>query len=743
MRLNRRRRRLGRAALLAAGAAAVLSVLVPTPAPALGAAPSGGSAVVSLYAGNAGTESAGESVTVTIGLDNESSASVGPGTATLSITEKPLADRTELDAWVKQGGDGPATRVIGTVSTPGVTAGTSQRVATLTLPAEAVGLGGDTAVYGIEAVVADSSGTVGTGRSSLTYVGGAAQRQVGLAVAMPITVPPTSDGLISPDDLLTYTAPDGLLTRQLEIARNHSQIAIAIDPMIIASIRVLGTSAPQSARGWLDQLSLLPNDSFPLQYGDADPALQLQSGLTSLLQPSSFGYALDPKDFATPLDVGETPQPTPTPTTNPFVTPTPTATQQPNVPTLQQLLSWPYTFSGIAWPADNSLRTEDLETLAANGFPSTIVSGSNTNAASLSATADPPLPIKGGTALVTDQGVSTALRKVIAATDTDEENAAMASVSAQLAEISRQSGDGTVILAGLGRDWPASSSEANRALNAIYALPWVSAASLRAAENAPATSGLRVTDASPDAGRVQQTHALLADASGMDAFATVLTDPTLLTGHTRNQLLSLLAVAWSLPDNNWPAAVADFDKQASDTVGSVKIVPTGKITVASAQSLIPVTVTNGFELPVNIVLRATPSNGRLEVDSDTPKSIPAKASAKVLVPVKAKLGNGSVKLGLQLYSPTGLSIGGAQTAAVEVHADWEGLGALILGIAVVLFFGFGVTRSIVRRVKGRGRGDTADDDPPGPADHAGQGSAGSAERVGTPEPEADGGAPRG
>jgi hypothetical protein len=114
-----------------------------------------------------------------------------------------------------------------------------------------------------------------------------------------------------------------------------------------------------------------------------------------------------------------------------------------------------------------------------------------------------------------------------------------------------------------------------------------------------------------------------------------------------------------------------------------------------------VTVTNGFDLPVNIVLRATPSNGRLEVDSDTAKTIPAKASAKVLVPVKAKLGNGSVRLGLQLYSPTELPIGAPQTASIEVHADWEGLGALILGIAVVLFFGFGLTRSILRRIRAR------------------------------------------
>ncbi|MGA0567761.1 DUF6049 family protein [Rathayibacter sp. KR2-224] len=668
----------------------------------------GDSPTVALYAGNAGTQSAGQSVTVTITIANTTSKVVSPGTATIAITQKPLDSRDDLDAWLKPGGDDPATRVLASVPTQGVTAGTNQRVATFTIPEQTVGLSGATAVYGLEATVTDAGGTIGKGYSSLTYEGTGAQHQVGLAIAMPITVPPTSNGLIAPDDLATYTAADGLLTRQLDLARDHPSMAIAIDPMIIASIRVLGTSAPQSAQAWLSQLDSLTNDSFPLQYGDADVAAQLQSGLASLLAPTSFNYAMDPRNFPSQLSVGETPEPTPTATTNPFVTPTPTpTTQQPNVPTTAQLLSWPYTFSGIAWPADGSLRASDIDALAANGYPSAIVSGSNTNQSSLSVTPNAPMPVKGGVAVVTDQGVSDALRSVVTAIGTDEENAALASVTAQLAEISTQSSGGSIILAGLDRDWPANSTEASHALDTVFALPWVTASSLRDALTAPISSGLELQDASPDGARIAAAQALRNDAGNLDAFATLLADPTALTGQTRNELLSLLGVAWRQSDNNWPAAVAAFHAKAAQTLGSVKIDPTGKITVASAQSLIPVTVTNAFDLPVNIVLRATPSNNRLEVDSDTAKTIPAKASAKVLVPVKAKLGNGSVRLGLQLYSPTGLPIGTAQTAAIDVHADWEGLGALILGIAFVLFFGFGLTRSIVRRV--RARGSAADD----------------------------------
>ena len=721
MRVRGRRVRFGTGALLTACLAVMLGGLAPAAATAAPEATAsrasssstlvadGAAATVSMYAGNAGTDAPGESVTVTISVDNTTGAAIAPGTATVSITEKPLDTRSALDDWLKPGGDDPSSRVIATTTTAGVAAGSSSRVAVVTIPESAVALSGAAAVYGLKTSVKQASGDVGTGYSSLAFSPTTDQSQVGLAVAMPITVPPVSTGLIPADDLATYTATDGLLTKELELARNHPAIAIGIDPMIIASIRVLGTSAPQSARTWLEELEALDNDSFPLQYGDADTASELQAGITTLLTPTSFGYALDAKNFPSPITVGETPQPTPTPTTNPFTTPTPTQTAAPsNVPTTEQLLSWPYTFSGIAWPADKSLRNSDLEALVGQGYPSTIVSGSNTNASSLSTTPNAPMSIKGGTALVTDEGISTALSDVVTATTTDEQNAALASVSAQLAVVSEQSSGGAVVLAGLGRGWPTNANEASRALDAVYSLPWVMSSSLRDARTAPITSGLELSDATQPAVRTQSINQLTAAAGSLDAFSTVLADQTLLTGQTRNELLSLLGIGWLQPDEDWSSAVSGFLKHSAEVTASVKIVPTGKITVASTQSLIPVTVANGYAQPVNIVLRATPSNGRLDVDSDTAKTIPASSSAKVLVPVKAKLGNGSVKLGLQLYSPTGISVGQGVTASVEVHADWEGLGALILGIAVVVFFGFGIVRSIVRRRSARRRGDDTD-----------------------------------
>ena len=84
-----------------------------------------------------------------------------------------------------------------------------------------------------------------------------------VALIAPLTVPSGNGGLISAEALADYTEPLGILTRQLD-ALAGTPLTVAIDPMILVSIRVLGTSAPESARNWLEQLSLSsPTRSFP------------------------------------------------------------------------------------------------------------------------------------------------------------------------------------------------------------------------------------------------------------------------------------------------------------------------------------------------------------------------------------------------------------------------------------------------------------------------------------------------
>ena len=113
---------------------------------------------------------------------------------------------------------------------------------------------------------------------------------VRVAVVLPLTVPATEGSFVGAEALATYTSPTGALTRELDQVID-TPVTLAIDPMLIASIRKLGTSAPDSAIAWLDRLALATNETFPLQYADADLTLALQAGEETVLGTKSLEFA--------------------------------------------------------------------------------------------------------------------------------------------------------------------------------------------------------------------------------------------------------------------------------------------------------------------------------------------------------------------------------------------------------------------------------------------------------------------
>ncbi|WP_431278828.1 DUF6049 family protein [Leifsonia poae] len=182
-------------------------------------------------------------------------------------------------------------------------------------------------------------------------------------------------------------------------------------------------------------------------------------------------------------------------------------------------------------------------------------------------------------------------------------------------------------------------------LDSLLTGPWSTPTTLPQTLAAPATDGLALVDAQQSAERIATIKSLLADEADIDQFATILDTPATMTGRTRAELLTLLAVSWQSPRNDWAAAVKSSHKTTTDTLDAVKIVPTDNVNLVSAQGSIPFTVIN--DLPdeaANVVLRASPSNSRLEIDQDVTKRILADSRATLLVPVKAKLGNGQVIL---------------------------------------------------------------------------------------------------
>ena len=289
----------------------------------------------------------------------------------------------------------------------------------------------------------------------------------------------------------------------------------------------------------------------------------------------------------------------------------------------------------------------------------------------------------------------------------------MSQVNAQLGLVSEDGGGKRDLVLTLGRSWPSSGTQLERTLRAILTSPWTNSVTFPQILSSTPTPGLTLKSKAETEARITGIKGLLDTETRIDEFATILDDPTTMTGQNRAQLLTLLAVSWTEPRNDWPSAVSKNLQSSFKILNSVKILPTENVNLVSAQGSIPFTVSNGLpDEAVTIVLSASPSNSRLEIDEDATKRIQPDSRATVLVPVKAKLGNGQVILTLQLMSPTGVKIGTPTAVTVDVHADWEGIGALIVGILLVLLFGFGIVRNILRRRRenAAGDGDDTDDD---------------------------------
>lgn len=250
----------------------------------------------------AGVVRAGQALQVSGTVSNSTGQDMDAGTASVYLPANRMSDRAALSAWLDSDAGSAGTplgppfgsTVIGDLA-PG-----QVRAFTITIPAAALAdSGASMATFPLAVRLAAGDVEVDFTRSAVVRLPVDAPPQVSLAIVTPLVTPPGSTGLLSADELAVLTAPGGLLAIQLRTALAHP-VAIGLDPMIAASIRLLGTAAPRSAIDWLTALESAPNDVFPLGYADADPSLAIQAGMSLPLTP--LGFPIDESLFPPATD---------------------------------------------------------------------------------------------------------------------------------------------------------------------------------------------------------------------------------------------------------------------------------------------------------------------------------------------------------------------------------------------------------------------------------------------------------
>lgn len=655
----------------------------------------------------------GAPLTVSVEIENATAESLAAATVRLTRSAEAIDEAAELDAWIaaaagdESGSSGPSDAagvVLGEAEARALSAGSVTSVS-FTLPPAALDGVTESPIIGLGAELLVDGVVVAAGADVFANTNAPTGAPFSLAIAYPLTVPADATGLLDAEQLETWTSPLGLLTRQLDAVAGRS-VAIAIDPRIIASIRALGTAAPASATTWLDRLRSVPNEVFPLAYADADVAIQAQLALPGILSPTSFSDAMDPANFAggdgdQGADEGEaqgegddaadtegdgetdaTAEPSPPPG---------------EVPTTEDLLDWPYTRSDLAWPADGTVAAGDLEFLDAAGLTTTILAPGNVEPAE---GANAASTINGSSAVVAHERLTAPLRAAsVAVTDTEWRSA----TGRLVAEVALGAGERTepmTVLATFDRGAGIQANRVAATIDELATIGWSQPVGLSAAIGAPPADRALASLPESDARRSNIDRMVRTEAE-ISAFATVLADERLLSGPTRRDLLALLDVSWIDDESAWHGAVGDWLLAQRDILGAVSVVPSSPINVVSSETGVPTTVLNALPYPVTIVVDVDPSNGRLIVGDRVEATIEAESRSTVRVPVAAGVGSGEVSLSVSLSSPAGVPIGSPVLIPANVQADWEGLGAAVLGIIVVLVFGIGIWRNISRRRRQR------------------------------------------
>lgn len=657
----------------------------PSPTPT----PLSGTVTATLAPVAEGIVASGDPLNAWVSLQNGTADTLAKTTVTLQLGSTPITTRSALSTWLKTSTAAKGLATVGKGTVNAVASGASGQSLLIVSADDKALKSRKPGIYPLQAIAATTAGDIVS--TSVMIVPDAAQQTTGVGVVVPVTAPGIQTGLLTSDELTTLTSPTGDLTARLD-AVDGTDAILAVDPAIVASIRVLGSAAPTSARDWLRHLMSLPNTRFALQFGDADTAAQI-TATGSLLQPTSLQVYLDADNFQAAQEQRPTPPPTTTSTPSPSPSSSPGGVQ---LPDLHALLDIGPARSNVFWPFTGTASATTVKTLGALGdtaTPSeTIVASSQISGA------DTTVPAEARTAgrgmLVVDSSISQQLTD--AAQDDSEmtQGAPLTAAAAQL-QLAGEAAAGAPLLTVIDRSQSLSESGLRAAILAVSKLPSTRAADLSDYDSSTAASrAIKVTV--KDGRRVTAVTALGLGEQQLTRFATILTDPTVILGPERAQIMQLIGGGW-LGDDTWQNALRDHATATQTTLASVGILPLNTVNIAGTGATLRFWVRNDLPWPVHVSFTASTDDPRFEVPPKTAVTATASSNTRVELPMHAKIANGETTLTLQLRSPTGVAIGDAQKVRVSMHADWEMAGIVILGIIVVVLLVAGAGRMIFSR----------------------------------------------
>jgi hypothetical protein len=232
-------------------------------------------------------------------------------------------------------------------------------------------------------------------------------------------------------------------------------------------------------------------------------------------------------------------------------------------------------------------------------------------------------------------------------------------------------------------------------LGAVGQAGWIRTVGLSTLINASPDSQAQTTAPKRDAGTVKTdlTADQLTDSevlsSSVQSLAEILSDPTKVTEPYNPAALRTVSTSWRGDTDGQTAFAGSVQAHVSAIVDAVHLVQKSDLTLSGKSGVIPFTIQNQLNEPVNVGIRITTDRAGLSVQQVQVRQVQP-GSTTVEVHVNSAVSGQRVTVSAQLVTPTGSTYGDTQSLQVSVSSIGSvtlvifGLSAALLVVAVML-----------------------------------------------------------
>ena len=693
---------------------------------------------VSIYAAPAdgGLVQPGGPLVVELVVVNKTEADLAPAQLELAVGASTIDTRFALDAWSSSSNEAAVERldVVASLATKTIAPGETD-IVNVSVPAEGLPFAAtdDFGPRAMAATLTSEDSKLAQARSTIVLNGVAAAEPTLVSTVVPITsglFVDADEPLLNSQHLAEQTAPGGRLNEILTAVEASPNTTVAIDPRILASIRVLGSAAPASALSWLDRLTALDNQTFELPFADASLTLQSQWGAQQPLEVTNFDFAIDPANFADPEET-ETATPAPTPTESadtgtttpsedgdagngvdasitPEATdaesPTATPTEEPEpvappVPTTESLVSFPYSMSGVVWPQAGTVQSTDLDKFRGWGGESIILDDTN---AGVSADADftesAQATVAGWNAVIAEKILDDAIDDGVHAATDEEWNEAATRIATLLAVVTRELPYEPRTLVGTVTRDEFDGERLAQTLQFVDGLSWAATTPL----TFPSDDDSERREASLIDGGVGEVAfnrmtSVMQTIERAQVISTIFDDPLDYSDPVRTAGVGALSTGWATAPGDAQDAASSLRSYVDFTENSVQLGDTSDALIVGRDTELPLFVSNAVKnRKVTVLVEVRPTTGAVETGDAVALSIEPESMSRVGIPITA-IANGATYVKVNVMTPEGEPLASTKQIRLDVRAEWESIAILIASIGLAVLFVAGLVRTIRRR----------------------------------------------